>query len=129
MIDNKDSFLVFRVYYENPMVINSLNLKLRKIPGFPSNVILDEMSSAKCCLLLGIFFFFIAQHEERRLYDIHTVTYCSLLFSKKHYSIVQNNNFFDGFTVETWTNNEILEVFRDEESNSRLNKGGIECVS
>ena len=40
------NFLVFQVYYERPMVIDSLNLKLRQIVRFSSNVILDEMSSA-----------------------------------------------------------------------------------
>ena len=45
------ALLVFRVYYERPMVMNSLNLKLRQIARFLSNVILDEMSSAKCRLL------------------------------------------------------------------------------
>ena len=60
------SSLVFRVYYERPMVIDSLNLKLRQIVRFSSNMILNEMSSA----FLKIFFFFslIAQHEERPLY-------------------------------------------------------------
>ena len=49
--------LVFRVYYERPMVIDSLNLKPRQIAIFSSNMILDEMSSAKChCLLFEIFF-------------------------------------------------------------------------
>ena len=43
--------LVFQVYNERPMVIGSLNLKLRQIVKFSSNVILDEMSSAKCRLL------------------------------------------------------------------------------
>ena len=38
------------------MVIDSLNLKLRQIARFSSNVIFDEMSSAKCRL-----------HEERPL--------------------------------------------------------------
>ena len=64
--------LVFRVYYERPMVSGSLNLKLRQIARFSSNMILDEMSSAKCHLLFG--FFLIAQHEERPLYHIHVVT-------------------------------------------------------
>ena len=56
-------WLVFRVYYERPMVIGSLYLKLRQIVRFSSNMILDEMSSAKCRL-----------HEERPLYHIHVVT-------------------------------------------------------
>ena len=47
------------------MVIDSLNLKLRQIARFSSNVVLDEVSSAKCRLL---------QHEERPLYHIHMVT-------------------------------------------------------
>ena len=47
--------LVFRVYYERPMMIDRLNLKLRQIARFSSNVVLDEMSSAKCRLLFGIF--------------------------------------------------------------------------
>ena len=47
------------------MVIDSLNLKLRQIARFSSNVVLDEMSSAKCRLL---------QHKERPLYHIHIVT-------------------------------------------------------
>ena len=47
--------LVFRVYYERPMVIDSLNLKLRQIARFSSNVILDEMSTVKCSLLSGFF--------------------------------------------------------------------------
>ena len=54
------------------MVIDNLNLTLRQIARFLSNVILDEMSSAKCCLLVG--FFLIAQHEERPLYHVHMVT-------------------------------------------------------
>ena len=64
--------LVFRVYFERPMVIDSLNLKLRQIARFLSKVILDEISSAKCRLLFG--FFLVAQHEERPLYHIHMVT-------------------------------------------------------
>ena len=47
--------LVFWVYYERPMVIDILNLKLRQIVRFSSNVILDEISSAKCHLLFGFF--------------------------------------------------------------------------
>ena len=35
---------------------------------FSLNLILDEMSSAKCRLL-----YFIAQHEERPLYHVHMV--------------------------------------------------------
>ena len=50
------NLLVFRVYNERPMVIDSLNLKLWQIVRFSSNVILDEMSSAKCYLLFGKFF-------------------------------------------------------------------------
>ena len=38
--------LVFTVYDERPMVIDSLNLKLRQIARFSLNVILDEMLSA-----------------------------------------------------------------------------------
>ena len=41
------SLLVFRVYCERPIVIDGLNLKLWKIAIFSSNVILDEMSSAR----------------------------------------------------------------------------------
>ena len=38
-------------------------------------MILDEMSSAKCCLLFVILKkYFIAQHEEKPLYQIHMVT-------------------------------------------------------
>ena len=46
---NETDLLVFLVYYERPMpmVIDSLNLKLRQIVRFSSNVILEEMSSAK----------------------------------------------------------------------------------
>ena len=47
--------LVFRVYYERPMAIHSLNLKLRQIVRFWSKVILDEMSSAMFRLLFGFF--------------------------------------------------------------------------
>ena len=50
-------FIGLSLYYEKPMVIDSLNLKLRQIARFSSNVILDEMSSAKCHLLFGLFFF------------------------------------------------------------------------
>ena len=57
------------------MAIDSLNLKLRQIGRFSSNVILDEMSSAKCHLLFGIPFL-IAQHEERQIYHVHMVTSC-----------------------------------------------------
>ena len=49
------------------MVIDSLNLKLRQIARFSSNVILDEPSSANL-------FFLIAQHEERPVYHIHMLT-------------------------------------------------------
>ena len=60
------------------MVIDSLNLNLRQIARFSSNVILDGMSSAKCCLFFFILFklliFFIAQHEERPLYHVQMVT-------------------------------------------------------
>ena len=66
-----DNLLVIRVYYERPMVIDSLNLKLTQIARFSSNMIL-EMSSAKCRLLFGIFL--IAQHKERPLYHVHMVT-------------------------------------------------------
>ena len=54
---NKKSIdlLVFQVYYERPMVTDSLNLKLRQIARISSNVILDEMLSAKCHLF-GFFF-------------------------------------------------------------------------
>ena len=45
------------------MVVDSLNLKLRQIARFSSNVNFDEMSSAKC-----------RRQEERPLYDIHMVT-------------------------------------------------------
>ena len=65
--------MVFQVYYEIPMVIDSLNLKLRQIARFSSNVILEKMSSVKCHLLFGVFFL-IAQHEERPLYHIHMIT-------------------------------------------------------
>ena len=58
------------------MVIHSLNLKLRQIVRFSSNVILGEMSSAKCHLLFGFFFILIAQHKERPLYHVHMVTSC-----------------------------------------------------
>ena len=37
------------------MVIDSPNVKLRQIARFSSNVILDEMSSAKCRLFFWIF--------------------------------------------------------------------------
>ena len=47
--------LVFHVYYERPMVIYGLNLKLRQIARLSSNVILNEMLSAKCHLLFGFF--------------------------------------------------------------------------
>ena len=56
-------FGLSRVYYERPMVIDSVNLKLRQIARFSSNMILDEISSSKCCL-----------HEERPLYQKHMVT-------------------------------------------------------
>ena len=57
--------LVFRVYSEIPMVIDRINLKLRQIARFLSNVILDKMLSAKCHLLFNFFTnIFIAQHEE-----------------------------------------------------------------
>ena len=62
--------LVFQVYYERSMVIE--NLKLRQIVIFLSNVVLDEMLSAKCHLLFGIFL--IVQHKERPLYHVHMVT-------------------------------------------------------
>ena len=41
---------------ERPMAIDSLNLKLRQVVRFSSNVILDEMS-AKCLLLFGFLFY------------------------------------------------------------------------
>ena len=49
-------------------VIDSLNLKLRQIARFSSNMILDEMSSAECHLLFG--FFWIVQHKEKPLYHV-----------------------------------------------------------
>ena len=61
--------LVFRVYYERAMVIDSLNLKLRQIARPLSNMILDEMSSAFWNIFL------IAQHKERPLYHVHMVTF------------------------------------------------------
>ena len=68
------------------MVINSLNLKLRQIARFSSNMIFDDMSSTKCCLLLK--FFLIAQHEERPIYRIHVVTsrliLCSIKINASH---------------------------------------------
>ena len=62
------------------MVIDSLNLKLRQIARFSSNMILDEMSSAKCHLLFGIFFL-IVQHKERPVYHVHMVTLIKQLLS------------------------------------------------
>ena len=47
--------LVFRVYYERPVVIDSLSLKLRKNVRLSSNVVLDEMMFAKCHLLFRFF--------------------------------------------------------------------------
>ena len=61
------SLLVFRVYYERPVVIDSLNLKLRQIARFSSNVILDEMSSTKCRLLVfKIIFIYLFDCSTRR---------------------------------------------------------------
>ena len=62
------TFLVFRVYHERPVVIDSLSLKLRR---FSSNMILDEMSSAKYRLLFAIVFFFLL------LFDCSFVYYCT----------------------------------------------------
>ena len=59
--------LVFRVYYERPMVIDSLNLKLRQIAKFLLNVILDDISSAKCHPLFGIFFFDFSTRRKTTL--------------------------------------------------------------
>ena len=73
--------LVFRVFYKRPMVIDSLNLKLRQIVRFSSNVILDEMT-AECYLLFG-FFFLIAQLEERALYHVQIVTSHFLITHQK----------------------------------------------
>ena len=56
------------------MVIDSLTLKLRQIARFSSNVILDEMSSAKCRLLFGFFFFFFFFLIAEPLYHVHIVT-------------------------------------------------------
>ena len=69
------------------MVIGSLNLKLRLIARFSSNVILDEMLSAKCHLLFDLYL--IAQHKERPLYQIHMVTsrYMMLLNHNKQVMI------------------------------------------
>ena len=45
----------FKFYKQRPMVIDNLNLKLRQIARFSSNVVLDELSSAQCRLLLEFF--------------------------------------------------------------------------
>ena len=58
--------LVFRVYCERPTVIDSLNLKLRQITRFSSNMILDEMVSAKYHLLFGFFFFWFDCSTRRK---------------------------------------------------------------
>ena len=68
------------------MVIDSLNLKLRQIVRFLSDVVLNEMSSAKCHLLFGIFFL-IAQHEERPLYHVNVVTSRLLQWLKLFYFV------------------------------------------
>ena len=57
-------------------------VKLRQIARFSSNVILDEISYAKCCLLFGIYIL-IAQHGERPLYLIHMVTSRFLMEGKR----------------------------------------------
>ena len=67
------NLLVFRVNYERPMVIDSLNLKLRQIARFSLNMILDEMLNVICFWE----FFLIVQHGERSFYHIHIVTSCS----------------------------------------------------
>ena len=67
-LDLNSLLLVFRVY-ERSVVIDSLNLKLRQIARLSSNVISDDMSSAKYCLP-----FLMAQHEERSIYHAHVVT-------------------------------------------------------
>ena len=51
VIDTDSVFaLIFGLlsFYERLMVLDSLNLRLRQIARFSSNVILDEMLSAKC---------------------------------------------------------------------------------
>ena len=68
------------------MVINSLNLKLRQIVRFSSNVILDEMSSAFWN------FFWIAQHEERPPYNIHNGNF-SLILSRRFDLVKTKKNF------------------------------------
>ena len=55
----KAQLLVFRVYYERPMVLDSLNLKLRKI------LVKRDFGRDVVCFLE---IFLIAQHEEKPLY-------------------------------------------------------------
>ena len=50
------------------MEIDRLILKLGQIARFSSNMVLDEMLSAKCRLPFWIFL--IVQHEERPLYHV-----------------------------------------------------------
>ena len=83
--------LVFRVYYERPVVINSLNLKLRQIARFSSNVILDEMHLLNVICFLE--FFLIAQHEERPLCHVHVVTSRLLLY--KYIFVEQEKRIYD----------------------------------
>ena len=71
-------FLVFRVCYERPKVIDSLNLKLRQIAGFLSNVILDEMSSA---LFFRFFFLFLNTKKDHLIYTCGNFSFLS--FSAK----------------------------------------------
>ena len=59
---------------------------LTKIARFLSNVILDEISSAKCHLLFEIFL--SAQDEERPLYHVHMVT-CHFKFLKIQFYSLQ----------------------------------------
>ena len=73
-------FLVFRVNDERPVVIDSLKQKLRQMRD-SSDMILDEMLSAKCRLL---------QHEERPLYQVWQLLVLNLM---RHY------NFESGISV------------------------------
>ena len=83
--------LTFRVYYERPVVIDSLNLELRQIARFSSNMILNEMSSAKYRLLFR--FFLIVQHKEWPLYHPQMVTSRLYMLSSSSLSVFHQNNY------------------------------------
>ena len=84
---------------------------------FSSNVILNEMSSAKCHLLFGIFL--IAQHEERPLYYVHMVASRYQSSTNRHYLMTDKVILFMSDGKPTDAEDEILNEI--SEQNAKLN--------